>query len=350
MKKQTFIAVIAVAVMLLMFGCTRALPIYETQPAADLLFQHAASFEATTTAYPARIPLSNWMEMVPGNVNLTSLSLPGAHNACARYERIGKTAKCQTLSISGQLNAGIRFLDIRCRHIDNTFLIHHGMVYQRLDFDSVMHACIAFLDRHPGECIIMSIKEEYTPAGNTRTFEATFDAYARRYANRWYLQPEVPALEEARGKIVLLRRFAAQHGNKGIDATAWARNRTFTITNGPTPLRIQDEYRVPRNRVKWSNSTALLTEASAVHKEALYINFLSGYKPRTLLRIPNIKKVSMAMGKHIVRFFTANQRGRFGIIAMDFADAAKASLIIGTNFQEARQSSATPVYVLNNNE
>lgn len=350
MNKQPFIAAAACMVAAIcLIGCTRELPVYEARPEAASYFNHA-SFKTSTPAYPASIPLSGWMEMVPGNVNLTHLSLPGSHNACARYERFGKTAKCQTLTISEQLEAGIRFLDVRCRHIDNKFSIHHGIVYQRLDFDAVMHACTQFLDRHPGECIIMSIKEEYRSANNTRSFEETFDAYAKRYADKWYLSPTIPTLQEARGKIVLLRRFTAKNEDMGIDATGWARNRTFTINNGPTQLRVQDEFLVPRNRIKWSNSNALLTEARTVNTDALYINFLSGYKPRAFLRIPNIKKVSLAMGNNIIRFFTANQRGRFGIVAMDFADATKASLIISTNFQPVTEREAQNIYVLNNPE
>jgi 1-phosphatidylinositol phosphodiesterase len=189
----------------------------------------------------------------------------------------------------------------------------------------------------------MSIKEEYRPANNTRSFEDTFDDYLQHATGKWYLGATVPPISQVRGKIVLLRRFEASHIPKGIDASEWAHNATFTINNGPTRLRVQDQFVVPHNYAKWHNSTALLTEASALNTEALYINFTSGYKP-VLFHIPNIKRVAHAMSSHITRYFRANPQGRFGIIAMDFADATKASLIITTNYPS---KSGVLTYALN---
>jgi 1-phosphatidylinositol phosphodiesterase len=201
-----------------------------------------------------------------------------------------------------------------------------------MDFNDVMKTCTEFLEQYPSECIIMSIKEECTPFHNTRSFEQTFDDYARRYANRWYLGAAVPTLQQARGKVVLLRRFAAQQLPKGIDASGgWGRNATFTINSHEARLRVQDQFLVADGHAKWTCSTALLTEARERNPDALYINFTSGYRP-ALFRIPNIKCVANTMGAYIKEYFSAHPRGRFGIIAMDFADAAKSSLIISTNY------------------
>ncbi len=62
----------------------------------------------------------------------------------------------------------------------------------------------------------------------TRTFEQTFDAYVKKAPSSWSLGTAVPALSDARGKIVLVRRFAAA-APKGIDATKWADKATFTL-------------------------------------------------------------------------------------------------------------------------
>ncbi len=329
MKTQTFIAaVFCMLAMLSQFGCTKELHIQEITPAP---FFKGSSGPHNLPPEGATVALSNWMATMPDQVSLSLLSLPGAHNAGARYEPVGGTARCQALSISEQLHAGIRFLDIRCRHTSNNFVIHHGAVYQNMDFDDVLRACTEFLDRHPSECVIISIKEEYTPSRNTRSFEQTFDAYTQRYAGKWYLGANVPTLQQARGKLVLLRRFNAQRTPKGIDASHWAHNTTFSIDNREAHIRIQDQFVVPHNQEKWHHSSALLTEARSLSTEALYINFTSGYRP-VLFRIPNIKRVSASMSAYIKKYFTANPQGRFGIIAMDFADAAKSSLIITTNY------------------
>src|SRR5439155_23215825 len=131
-----------------------------------------------------------------------------------------------------------RFVDIRCRHIGDAFAIHHGSIYQNMNFDDVLNACFSFLTSNPGECIIMSVKEEYDPSNNTRTFEQTFDAYTAKNPTHWYLGDAVPTLGSVRGKIVLLRRFSAASTPKGIDATNWADNTTFTINNAASQLRV----------------------------------------------------------------------------------------------------------------
>jgi len=180
----------------------------------------------------ATYSLTNWMGALNSNYTLSQFSVPGSHDAGARYEPVSGTAICQTLTISDQLNAGVRFLDIRCRHYYDAFTIHHGSVYQNLNFDDVLNACTSFLNSNPTECIIMSVKEEYNAAGNTRTFEQTFDSYTAKNPGYWYLGANIPVLSSVRGKIVLLRRFSAVTTPKGIDASNWADNTTFTINNG----------------------------------------------------------------------------------------------------------------------
>lgn len=279
----------------------------------------------------AAISPTNWMQSLPNNSLLSQLSVPGSHDAGARYEPVSGTAKCQSLTIADQLNAGIRFLDIRCRHIGNAFAIHHGSIYQNLNFDDVLNACFSFLASNPGECIIMSVKEEYDPSNNTRSFEQTFDAYTQKNLSKWYLGAAIPALGSVRGKIVLLRRFGSTATPKGIAATAWADNTTFTINNAESQLRVQDNYVVPDNNAKWTNITNLLTEAKNGSSATLYINFTSGYKS-LIFGIPSIPTVSNNINPRITSYFTTNTKGRFGIIPMDFSDAGKAALIAQTNF------------------
>ncbi len=120
---------------------------------------------------------NNWMASKSNLLLVSQLSIPGTHDSGALYEPVSGTAKCQNLSIADQLNAGVRFLDIRCRHINDAFAIHHGSIYQNANFNDVLNAVIGFLNSNPSETVIMSVKEEHTPSGNTRSFEQTFDSY-----------------------------------------------------------------------------------------------------------------------------------------------------------------------------
>ncbi|SFD52944.1 1-phosphatidylinositol phosphodiesterase [Chitinophaga sp. CF118] len=287
--------------------------------------------EVAVTQAAATIASNSWMTSLPDNSSIAALSIPGTHDSGSRVEPVSGTAKCQNLTIAEQLEVGVRFLDIRCRHINDAFAIHHGSIYQNLNFNDVLLACTAFLSSHPKEVIIMSVKEEYDASGNTRTFEQTFDSYVQQYSNKWSLGATVPTLGQVRGKIVLLRRFGATSVPKGIDATNWGDNTTFTINNGNASLKIQDQYVVPDNNVKWNNINALLTEASTQNPNVLYINFASGYKS-LIFSIPSITTVSNAINPKITTYFTANTHGRYGIIPMDFVESGKSSLILNTNF------------------
>jgi 1-phosphatidylinositol phosphodiesterase len=273
---------------------------------------------------------SAWMGSLDGNKTLAEFSIPGSHDSGALYELISGTAKCQNLTIGEQLNAGVRYLDIRCRHVKDAFDIYHGAAGQHLNFDEVLDACTGFLKTNPTECIIMSVKEEYKPADNTRAFEQTFDAYLAKHPDAWLLTGGIPTLNQARGKIVLLRRFEAKKAPKGIAATNWADSRTFEINNGATRIKIQDEYVVSDNEAKWRAIHGLYEEAAGTNTTSLYINFTSGTHPGPL-GISTVPPVSDFMNPAVAAYFSGKKSGRFGISVMDFVDEKRCGLIIATN-------------------
>lgn len=275
--------------------------------------------------------MNNWMTGIADNTSIARITIPGTHDSGARFEPVAGTAKCQDLTIAQQLEAGVRFLDIRCRHIGDAFAIHHGSIYQNLNFTDVVNACLSFLDSNPGETIVMCVKEEYNPTDNTRSFEQTFDSYVAVNPTRWHLGAAVPTLGAVRGKIVLLRRFGASSTPKGIDATNWADNTTFTSTTPDATLRVQDQYVVPDNNAKWTGVANLFSEANASTGNTLYINFTSGYRS-LIFGIPSITTVSNNINPRINTFFTTNTFGRYGIVPMDFVDATRAQLIVESNF------------------
>lgn len=280
----------------------------------------------------------NWMTPLAGTLPLSQLSIPGTHDSGARFEPLSGTAKCQNLTIREQLDAGVRFLDIRCRHVNDAFAIHHGQVYQNINFSKVLDATYGFLAANPGETVIMSVKEEYKASGNTRSFEATFDSHVALNPSKWRLASAIPTLDEARGKIVLFRRFGAISTPKGINAAKWPDNTTFGSGGS---LRVQDHYAVSDNDTKWNRILAMLNEARDGPDNTLHVNFSSGYIGG-LFGIPNITGVSNNINPRLSTFFTANPQGRFGIIVMDFADAAMAALIYNTNIPAAPAPPAVP--------
>lgn len=250
----------------------------------DLYYQSSvtsATPEDTLCNFPlqsrSNVSYPEWMRNVSGRKYLSELSIPGSHETCARVG--GALVQCQSLSLAAQLNTGIRFLDIRCRHIGDAFAIHHGVVYQNLTFgNDVRNVCIDFLRSHPSECIIMMVKPEHKEERCTRSFEQTMRSYIRGCEQYFYLAERMPTLDEARGKIVLMRRFDTYGGPLG-NKLNFRDNATFTSYSSIT-ARIQDKYHVALiwdRGWKWQQVRAVLDEATRdSNMQTLYINYGSG--------------------------------------------------------------------------
>ena len=131
------------------------------------------------------------------------LTIPGTHDSGARIG--GPWVACQNTSVDAQLTSGVRFLDVRCRAIDNVFAIHHGAFYQELMFGDVLNACRAFLQAHPSETVLMRVKQEYSEVG-AEEFRRIFDLYLddKGYRSLFRLDAGLPTLGQARGRVVLL--------------------------------------------------------------------------------------------------------------------------------------------------
>ena len=268
-----------------------------------------------------------WMAAQDDATKLSALSIPGTHDSGARFEPAPGIARTQTLTIGEQLDAGVRYLDIRCRHFEDAFLIYHGSIDQNQSYDEVLATLTSFLDAHPTETIIASVKEESLPQGNTRTFAQTFDDYLARDPDRWYLGDRIPALGDVRGKIVLLRRFDTPRSPLGLDASPWPDNTVFSVANAAT-MRIQDAYMVTSNDAKWSAITALLAEAQAGPPDTLFLDYTSGYQ--TMNALPNVPVVADDINARLDTYLPSAS-GRLGVLVMDFLTADRAAAVVEMN-------------------
>ncbi|MEP4078490.1 phosphatidylinositol-specific phospholipase C [Haloferula sp.] len=278
------------------------------------------------------------MSKVDDEVSIARITIPGTHDSGALLEPLPGTARTQSANISEQLEFGVRLLDVRCRHIDDGFQIHHGMVNQNQSFDDVLKCLVDFLDANPSEVVVMSVNQEFTPKNNTRSFQATFDAYVAKDRASWYLRSEVPKLGGVRGRMVLLRRFA-RSSPMGIDASRWPGNRSFSRKG----LRVQDEYQVKEVGLKWAAVLAGL-EAAMESKGSgfIYLNFTSGVKSGRL-GLPDITDVSRAINPKLIRYFKGADPGFYGWLMMDFATPELVELVYSSNFPDGGGSSLDPM-------
>lgn len=167
--------------------------------------------------------LNNWIASVDQSLPISLLSIPGTHESCARYDHAtaGYT-QCQWLSITDQLHAGIRFLDIRCTYEvgGKPFEITHGGYDQKISFAQVQAEVIAFLDRHPGEFVMMNVQQEYSSNTNAQ-FVARFDQQVSGHEDYWFFDERIPAVSECKKHIVLVRAYDALNFDPNTGKGGW---------------------------------------------------------------------------------------------------------------------------------
>ncbi|MFT3692431.1 MAG: phosphatidylinositol-specific phospholipase C [Kofleriaceae bacterium] len=270
-----------------------------------------------------------WMAKLPDATNLAAMSIPGTHDSAARMEPIPGVAKTQDLDFQEQLDGGVRFFDLRLRNFQDQFWLYHGGIDQSQTLDDTLATLYGFLDAHPTETIIASVKEEEAAYEATLSFEQLFTQYTDMHPEKWSFGTTVPALGDVRGKIVLLRRFDSTT-IAGIDGhpAIWTDNATFDIA-GDAALHVEDEYVVTDNSLKWTAITRAFGQATADSDPAtLYLTFTSGYQ--TVMGLPNIESVSDVIDP-MIDSYLATAQGRQGIVIMDFVTAARAAAVIAAN-------------------
>ena len=213
---------------------------------------------------------ADWLKDIPENTLLRDVSLPGSHDTMALYSIADLAGQCQTLSLNEQLNLGVRFLDIRLKEDKDSLKAVHGFVDQKASFSDINKTVTSFLEKHPQEFIIMSIKEEADPSGSDISFE---QALIKALDSDVYLkdQRDLPTyVSEIRGKVLLLSRY--KDSTIGIPAfDGWSDSASFTL---PNDIYVQDTYKITSKEQKQEEVVKCFNETG----HALKINFLSAYR------------------------------------------------------------------------
>ena len=192
------------------------------------------------------IDFSEWMRYIPDSRTLAEMSIPGTHDSGTfKLEDPIKSvwAKTQEYDFRYQMDHGIRFFDIRGRVTDdNTIVLHHGPIYLYVTLSEFIDKAKSFLKSHPSETIIMSLKEDYEPIpGAKQSFVKTFEK--QYFEDPIFLKKQGKiSLGDARGKIVLFRRYTGSEMTGGFPNFWWKDNATFKAVAGDYKLTVQDKY------------------------------------------------------------------------------------------------------------
>ncbi|MCB1806531.1 MAG: phosphatidylinositol-specific phospholipase C [Candidatus Competibacteraceae bacterium] len=295
------------------------------------------------------ITLPRWMAWLPDNLSIAELSIPGTHDTMSRFG--GDLVETQSLLLRAQLDAGVRALDIRARHYEDFFTIHHGIEFQNAYFGAdVLTVIEDFLDDNPSETIIMrlgdtGVPEPEDPIG---TYEDTFLLYDAQYPGLiWHPStwgtnaiPDIPTLGDVRGKIVILQDFFVGS----------APNFYGLRYRDEDPIHLANDASVPTifDIVDlWNRSKAHLDEADAGSDDDLYIVYLSGVSfsggayPRDvsgglfLPLPPDVAGWYRGTNDYALEYFFKANQTRTGVVMMDFPGPGIIAAIVAHNMRLA---------------
>lgn len=266
----------------------------------------------------------NWMSGLNGNLYITQLSLPGAHDAATGEGFSGASAlgaafagKCQSLGLAAQWDAGVRVFDLRPTE-DDGCPINHGTLQTKVNLTQALTTITSRLAANPSEFALVLMRNE-SDKGSSDNWKtrvpavlSAFTAYVIPFNSNLRLQ-------DVRGKVVILSRdyFAA-----GYSLGSWPdkTERAVVTANGDDGFKfvVQDYYQVEDANTKQNAIKALLAEArSQTSPNFLFINHTSGYSGSTGTN-SNISSNAKASNKCALDEINANP-GHVGIILMDFA-------------------------------
>ncbi|KAF5671932.1 plc-like phosphodiesterase [Fusarium denticulatum] len=179
----------------------------------------------------------SWMScLVNQNISISALSIPGTHDSCTSAwhgippSPLDSRVRCQDMSITQQLNAGIRYFDIRAGYLNVSarnkgdqcpLIAVHGEFPIGLFIKDALGFFYAWLDRHPTEAVILQLKAD---GKNTESQCVSDDFYTlvqSNLAKYWVVAETIPTLDQIKGKIQLVRRVPVPN--------AWGPNKPFGI-------------------------------------------------------------------------------------------------------------------------
>ncbi|KAF4496122.1 PLC-like phosphodiesterase [Fusarium agapanthi] len=232
--------------------------------------------------------------VVDQTISISALSIPGTHDSCSSAwhdlpSPLNGWIRCQDMSITQQLNAGIRYFDIRAsykniparnRGEQVPLTAVHGDYVLGLSIEDVLGFFYAWLDTHPTEAVILQLKDDGKTTNSQYVSNDFYTLIQPNLAKYWLFAETIPTLDQIKGKIQLVRRVPVPNACRpketfGIKVyNNWPQNAAGAINNplinpGPIPasLWVEDNYTFDQNgstalQEKKQNILDFLTKAS----------------------------------------------------------------------------------------
>ena len=291
---------------------------------------------------------NNWMKGVDGSKLVSELTIPGSHDSATGDSTIIDTTnllKTQSLTISEQLEQGVRFLDIRAKLIYNGYILVHGKLDLKLSFSKLISDCKSFLQENPSEMILFSLKKEGEDYESDISFEECFREIIKTEISLWFLGNHIPTLSEVRGKCALLRRFPLSDtsiDNLGI-GIVFEVDTVFEYKFNEDPIQhvyCEDKYvisggnihDVVKQKMKYIRMNLDKVTSEKRNKNILFITFLS-----CIHSINTPLNLSTKINPAFISEYSLASDKLMGIFPCDYTEGGMTQFFINNNFMISRQ-------------
>ncbi|MEV6319492.1 hypothetical protein [Streptomyces sp. NPDC051776] len=290
----------------------------------------------------------DWMSSLPDDTGLGRMSIPGTHDTLAiqgdpqEWYRTQEEHGFGGATLTAQLDAGIRAIDIRVRAMRSGFSgpatyfdIHHSDAFQA-HFSEALDKAKGFLENHPGETVLMKLKAEcdntkLAGPGNCNDYPKTTTAYETAAIFQKYIAdypglfwgPSVagtgtastPTLGDVRGKIVLTE--FRDHEGYGLTG----------FNTGDIPWNLCDLDQ------RWNLIKTRLDQLRFDERNTVQTTGLSAscFITDTYVDVANGKGGKKGMNKRLLEDLPSNATRQINVIEMDFPGGELISRIIRLN-------------------
>ena len=288
---------------------------------------------------------NNWITPLDGNIYVSQMSIPGAHDAATGEEMatiIGDIfASTQEQTLAKQWNLGVRAFDLRPAIYDkiigstNELWLYHGMTRVAVSWASAMSTIKSNLTDNPGEFAIVLFRHEDEGTLEKNNNTTDFNNYMTNWINAnssWIVdwKPDL-TIDECRGKIILISRFSGSWSygcftgwnHDAAGATTTLRNADGSIS---ATMYVQDYYNPSSHDTKWTAIQKYLDITKTFHTDAAKvnhwaINHASGYVGSSTTS--TYRNNAAAQNPKLISYITSDSwEGSTGIVLFDYAGAS----------------------------
>lgn len=316
---------------------------------------------------------NNWITPLDGDIYVSQMSIPGAHDAATGEEMgsiIGDVfAATQEQKLQSMWDLGIRCFDLRPAiwshaNEEGGFLgigasytpelyLYHAVCRVDLSWASALNTLKGNLASNPGEFTIVLFRHEsendlagidVSGITNKNNSDTDFNNYITSWVNSnkdlivdW--KPDL-TIEECRGKIILISRF---NGSWSYGCyTGWshtAEGTTTTLRNADNSksatMYVQDYYNPSSHDTKWTSIKTYLDISKTFHTDAnkinhWMINHASGYVGTS--SSSTYRENAAAQNPKLISYITDDSwEGSTGIMLFDYAGASLSNGFLSGN-------------------